>query len=331
MTNDEKYLLRCLQLAKNGLGTTYPNPLVGSVIVSDNDHILGEGWHYQSGMHHAEVNAIASAQSKGYDIKDFKSATIYVNLEPCSHYGKTPPCASLIVEMQFKRVVIGTLDPHDKVAGKGVALLKEAGIEVRYGVRETECNELNKRFFNFHKNNKPYITLKWAQTQDGFIAPLQQEPEIPYWISNKKSKQRAHTLRAQEQAILIGMNTLLKDQPALTTREWYGTDLKKYIWATRAGQINTDIPENATIITTNDIQVLLEKLMEDQIQSIIIEGGTKTLQQFINADLWDQAIVFTAQGFLSKGVAAPNFIKEPLVVKSESLDTNLMTLYTPAL
>ena len=184
MTTEDKYMQRCLQLAQNGLGTTYPNPLVGSVIVSENDEIIGEGWHLKSGEPHAEVNAVRDAEKKGYDGDAFAKATIYVNLEPCSHTGKTPPCASMIVQKGFKKVVVGTLDPHDKVAGKGVALLKEAGIEVLVGVLEKECNELNKRFFTFHRKQRPYIILKWAETSDGFIAPETKNEQKPVWITN---------------------------------------------------------------------------------------------------------------------------------------------------
>ncbi|MEP6278545.1 MAG: bifunctional diaminohydroxyphosphoribosylaminopyrimidine deaminase/5-amino-6-(5-phosphoribosylamino)uracil reductase RibD, partial [Nonlabens ulvanivorans] len=188
MTVDEKYIQRCIQLAQNGLGTTYPNPLVGSVIVSENDEILGEGWHKKSGEPHAEVNAVRDAEKNGYGRDAFAKAVLYVNLEPCSHTGKTPPCASMIVKKGFKKVVIGSLDPHEKVAGKGVAILKEVGIDVTVGVLEKECNLLNKRFFTYHRKQRPYIILKWAETADGFIAPAQKDEQKPVWITNPYSR-----------------------------------------------------------------------------------------------------------------------------------------------
>ena len=187
---------RCIQLAKNGLGTTYPNPLVGSVIVYENK-IIGEGWHRQSGMPHAEVNAINGVKNKPL----LKNATIYINLEPCSHTGKTPPCANLIIEKQIKNVVIGCKDPNPKVAGNGIKLLIKSGLKVTYGILENECEHLNKRFFSFFLKKRPYIILKWAETLDGFISPNEKKEKKPVWISNKNSRQLVHQWRAEEQAI----------------------------------------------------------------------------------------------------------------------------------
>lgn len=223
MITHEKYMQRCLQLAQNGLGTTYPNPLVGSVIVSDQGNILGEGWHIKSGEPHAEVNAVVDAEQKGCGGDAFAKATLYVNLEPCSHTGKTPPCASMIVEKGFKKVVVGTLDPHDKVAGKGITLLRNAGIEVTVGILEDECNQLNKRFFTYHKEQRPFIILKWAGTADGFIAPAVKNEQKPVWITNEYSRQLSHKLRTEEQAILVGARTVIDDNPSLTCRDWNGT------------------------------------------------------------------------------------------------------------
>ena len=196
---------RCIQLAKNGLGTTYPNPLVGSVVVHNNK-IIGEGWHYKAGQPHAEVNAVKSIEN----LKLLKEATIYVSLEPCSHYGKTPPCADLIIESGIKKVVVGSLDPNPKVAGRGIKRLMEAGCGVIVGILEDECNELNKRFFTFHQKKRPFIFLKWAQTADGFIAPKSEtrSETKPIWITNEFSRQMVHKMRAQEQAILAGTHRL---------------------------------------------------------------------------------------------------------------------------
>ena len=209
---------RCIELAKKGLGNTYPNPLVGSVIVNDGS-IIGEGWHHKAGEAHAEINAIDSVNDPGL----LSSSTIYVSLEPCSHFGRTPPCASRIVSEGIKKVVIGSTDPNPKVSGKGIQMLRDAGCEITIGVLEKECDILNKRFFTFQQKKRPYIFLKWAQTTDGFIAPLERGKKTePVWISNPFSKQLVHKMRAHEAAILVGTQTVIDDNPSLTTREWDG-------------------------------------------------------------------------------------------------------------
>src|SRR4051812_40506857 len=197
---------RCIELAKNGLGTTYPNPLVGSVIVH-NDKIIGEGWHKKSGEAHAEVNAVNSVKDKSL----LKEATIYVSLEPCSHFGKTPPCCDLIIANGIPNIVIGTIDSNSKVAGTGIEKLNEAGKNVTVGILEKQCRELNKRFFTFHEKKRPYIILKWAQSQDGFIAPLSKNEQKPVWITNAFSRQLVHKWRSEEHAILIGSQTVIDD------------------------------------------------------------------------------------------------------------------------
>ena len=217
MTTDELYMQRCLFLARKAIGYTYPNPLVGSVIVHKGK-IIGEGWHTKVGEPHAEVNAIASVKDKSL----LKESTLYVNLEPCAHFGKTPPCADLIIEKKIPKIVIGCIDINSKVAGKGIERLRQAGREVIVGVLEAESQALNKRFFTFHAQKRPYIILKWAQTRDGFIAPLQQTQQAPVWISNAFSQQLTHLWRAQEGAILVGKHTVEKDNPSLTTRHWVG-------------------------------------------------------------------------------------------------------------
>jgi len=218
MTYDLKYMSRCLQLAQNGVGHVSPNPMVGAVLVC-NDIIIGEGSHLRYGEAHAEPNAINAVKNKQL----LAQSTLYVNLEPCSHYGKTPPCANLIVQSQIPRVVIGTLDPNPKVAGRGVEILRKAGVEVVVGVLEDECRELNKRFFIFQERNRPYVLLKWAQTADGFIDRNRtSKSELPLAISNETTKMLTHKMRSENQAILVGANTVLLDNPSLTVRNWSG-------------------------------------------------------------------------------------------------------------
>ncbi|PRZ28093.1 bifunctional diaminohydroxyphosphoribosylaminopyrimidine deaminase/5-amino-6-(5-phosphoribosylamino)uracil reductase RibD [Flavobacterium granuli] len=326
----EKYLRRCIELAKNGLGTTYPNPLVGSVIVY-NDQIIGEGWHKKAGEPHAEVNAIHSVKDKSL----LQKATIYVSLEPCSHFGKTPPCCDLIIQNKIPNVVIGTVDPNEKVAGKGIRKLIEAGIKVTVGVLENECNELNKRFFTFHQKKRPYLILKWAESQDGFIAPniISRKEQYgsekkPVWITNPYSRQLVHKWRSEEQAILIGTKTALEDNPKLDVRDWTGNhpvrvilDQNNRIPKTNhifdnqtktviiCGKI-TDADSKNTIFESIDFEQniapqLTKLLFKHQIQSVIIEGGSQTLQTFIDANLWDEARVFIGNSILGDGIKAP--------------------------
>jgi len=333
---------RCIQLAKNGLGTTYPNPLVGSVIVCNNS-IIGEGWHYQAGQPHAEVNAIASVA----DTSLFSEATIYVSLEPCSHFGKTPPCADLILSKGIKKVVIGTTDPNPKVAGRGIKKLMEAGCDVVVGVMETECNELNKRFFTFQQKKRPYIILKWAQTANGFIAPTIRNAQKPVWITNEFSRQVAHKLRAEEQAILVGTNTVKEDNPSLTTRDWYGNnplrliiDRKNYlekdlaVYNTESDTIIfTEKPTEAFKNTSFEILVFDEHLAtticnvlyKKNIQSLIVEGGAQTLQTFIDTALWDEAFVFEGKSVFKEGVKAPNF--NGILLKQKNISDDVLFHY----
>jgi|SRR5690625_642474 len=322
----EKYMRRCIQLAKNGLGKTYPNPLVGSVIIW-NDKIIGEGWHQQSGKPHAEVNAIRSVKNP----EKLKDSTMYVSLEPCSHYGKTPPCSDLIIQHQIKKVVIGTTDPNPQVAGEGIKKLKAHGLRVETGILEEECKDLNKRFFTFQTQKRPYVILKWAQTQDGFIAPASQEIGKPIWISNAYSKQLVHKWRSEEQSILVGLNTALKDNPQLNTRLWEGEnptrilidkDLKSLSYPDlhlldqkietiifcKKPQKNQENLIFEGIDFHKDIpEQILARLYEHDLQSIIIEGGQKTLQAFIDANLWDEARVFTGSSYFKDGIKAPYF------------------------
>ena len=325
MNIHEKYIKRCIKLAKNGLGTTYPNPLVGSVIVHKNS-IIGEGWHQKAGAPHAEVNAVNSVKDESL----LKKSTIYVSLEPCSHFGKTPPCSDLIIAKGIKKVVIGTIDPFAEVAGRGIKKLMEAGCEVQVGVLEQECQDLNKRFFTFHQKKRPYIILKWAQTIDGFIAPKIQEKREPVWITNQYSKQLVHKWRSEEQSILVGTNTAIADNPKLNTRLWKGENPVRVVIdkdlkipqesALFDGTIKTIVlTENEKKSDNNNLAFekldfqqalpnqICEVLYRHNLQSVIIEGGARTLQTFIDNNLWDEARVFTGISEFHKGVKAPEF------------------------
>lgn len=341
MTTHEFYMKRCIALAKNGLGTTYPNPLVGSVIVHDGK-IIGEGWHKKAGEPHAEVNAVNSVKDKSL----LKDATIYVSLEPCSHFGKTPPCCDLIIANKIPNVVIGTIDPFAKVAGNGVKKLIENGKKVTIGILEDECNELNKRFFTFHQKNRPYIILKWAETADGFTAPLKKEEKAPVWITNPYSRQLVHKWRTEEQAILVGTNTVLDDNPKLDARDFKGNNPIRVVWD-KSNKItekfhvkNQIIPsffvteiknltEKENIYYKNTIfDALLAKktldiLFKKNIQSVIVEGGSQTLQSFIDANLWDEARVFVSENNFNEGIIAPklpkNRISTSLLIEKDEL------------
>lgn len=328
----EKYIKRCIDLAKNGIGATYPNPMVGSVIVLD-DVIIGEGWHQKAGEPHAEVNAINSVKDKSL----LKEATMYVSLEPCSHFGKTPPCSNLIVNSGIKNVVIGTIDSNSLVRGKGVEHLRANGCNVVVGVLEDKCYKLNKRFFTYHSKKRPYIILKWAETVDGFIDKLRNNnsDKSPNWISNSYSQQLVHKMRAQEQAILVGTNTVLNDNPSLTTRFWKGVNpirviLDRTLKITKEftvfdGRVKTIIftevkneglaKENIFFeridFSKNVPNQICEVLYKYEIQSLIIEGGAKVLQSFIKANLWDEAYVYTGNVNFSKGIKAPELNKIP--------------------
>jgi diaminohydroxyphosphoribosylaminopyrimidine deaminase / 5-amino-6-(5-phosphoribosylamino)uracil reductase len=330
MTTHEFYMKRCIELAKNGLGTTYPNPLVGSVIVHEGK-IIGEGWHKKAGEPHAEVYAVKSVKDKSL----LKEATIYVSLEPCSHFGKTPPCCNLIIANEIPNVVVGSVDPFAKVAGSGIKKLVENGKNVTVGILEDECNELNKRFFTFHQKQRPFIILKWAETTDGFIAPISKEEKAPVWITNQYSRQLVHKWRTVEQAILVGTNTVLYDNPKLDARDFSGNNpirivldksgkisenynvknnLQKTIFITESKNfISTEncIYEN-TIFDTDLTSSICSILYKQEIQSVIIEGGSKTLQSFINANLWDEARVFIGQTTFQNGTIAPIISGNPV-------------------
>lgn len=333
-----------MQIAQNAIGISRPNPAVGAVIVHENI-IIGESFTSVYGGNHAEVNAINSVKNK----EILKNATIYVTLEPCSHFGKTPPCADLIVKHQFKKVVIGCIDSNSLVAGKGIERLQNAGIEVIVGVLENECREHHKRFFTFQEKKRPYIVLKWAQTKDGFIAPESKNEQKPIWISNQYSRQLVHKFRAQEQAILVGTKTVLDDNPALNLRDWFGNhptrividkDLKisknlfvydetaKTIFLTAFKNVPKNTSENLFFegidFDKNVAKQICDVMQKHQIQSVLIEGGTKTIQTFIDENLWDEARVFESEITFDKGVKAPvisSKIASEMTIKNDSLKT----------
>jgi len=321
MLIQEMYMKRCIHLALKGLGSVAPNPMVGCVIVYEGK-IIGEGYHQVFGGPHAEVNAINSVENNEL----LKDSVLYVSLEPCNHHGKTPPCSDLIIKHKIPEVVIGCTDSFEKVAGKGIEKLKNTGIKVTTGVLENECRTLNKRFFTFHEKKRPYIILKWAQTQDGFISRLEQDIQNNNWITGEESKILSHQLRISEQAILIGTNTARIDNPELTARLISGKNPLRIILdkdlslpgnlhifdqstpTLIINSIKNEILPNLEYIKTewkNVIQEILNVLYKKEITSLIIEGGAYTLNSFIAAGLWDEAMIFTGNKKFEKGIKAP--------------------------
>jgi len=332
---------RCIFLASKALGKTAPNPLVGCVIVHENK-IIGEGLHEYYGGPHAEVNAINSVKNKNL----LKKAVLYVNLEPCSHFGKTPPCTNLIVNMQIPKVVIGHSDPFEKVCGKGIEKLKNAHIDLVTGILTNECRELNKRFLTFHEKKRPYIILKWAQTFDGFISPLNKTKCQPYWISNEFQRIYAHKLRTEEQAIMIGTNTAIDDNPHLTSRLWEGKNPIRIVLDNKLrlpNHLHIFDDSTPTIIFTsknnkkttslnteyikinfenNVIPEIFNCLYKKRIQSVLVEGGRTLLQSFIDAGLWDEAYIFTGIKEFKQGIKAPvieGHVSKELIYGTEKL------------
>ena len=314
---------KCIELAQRGLGNTYPNPLVGSVVVSNNK-VIGSGWHQKAGEAHAEVHAIRSV----LDTRALPSSTLYVNLEPCSHHGKTPPCTDLIIQSGIRHVVVGMLDPFEKVNGQGIQKLRDAGIKVDVGVEEKSCKTLNRRFLTAIKSKRPYVILKWAKTQDGYISPKHKKKNQPVWISNSISRTLAHQWRAEEQSILIGSQTAVDDNPSLTTRridgpsptrilidpnekinrnaKLFAADQKVIVYTNNHSRIDEHIYYVSIDFSGNGLKQILSDLHLKNIQSVLVEGGAKTLQYFIDAGMWDEAKVFTGQGTFGDGVLAPD-------------------------
>ncbi len=331
MTTHEKYIKRCIEIAKNGLGTVRSNPMVGCVIVYNNK-IIGEGFTSPYGGNHAEVNAINAVKDKTL----LKEATIYVTLEPCSHYGKTPPCSDLIIKHKIPNVVVGCIDDNIKVAGKGIKKLIDANCNVTVGVLEDACKKHHKRFFTFHNQKRPYIILKWAETSDGFIAPKNRKEQKPVWITNKHSRQLVHKWRAEEQAILVGTNTVFQDNPSLTVRDWKGNNpirivLDKDLKLSKKFSIFNNKAETI-VINKNNIdfskhisQQICDILYKNDISSVIIEGGQKTLQTFIDENLWDEARVFIGPAEFKEGILAPKFLGK--LISEEKITSDILKTY----
>ncbi|WP_420322830.1 bifunctional diaminohydroxyphosphoribosylaminopyrimidine deaminase/5-amino-6-(5-phosphoribosylamino)uracil reductase RibD [Flagellimonas sp.] len=335
-----------MELGKKGLGNTAPNPMVGSVIVYQNK-IIGEGFTSPYGGNHAEVNAIESVADKSL----LSKSTLYVTLEPCSHHGKTPPCADLIAKHQIPEVVIGLKDPHSKVSGRGIEKLQQAGCSVQLGILESECRWHHRRFLTFHEENRPYIVLKWAESKDGFIAPdpskRKKNPQ-PFWITNTYSKQLVHQWRSQEQAILVGTNTVLEDNPKLTARNWKGKHPVRVIldsglripkeFHAMDGSVRTIVltqkEDRSKHVDKVDYEVIdfskplasqiCKVLHKHQITSLLVEGGSQTLQTFLEENLWDEAKVFTGPVTFENGISAPKVsgnLKERISILSDTLAT----------
>lgn len=321
MTKDEKYIRRCIQLARNGMRNAAPNPMVGAVIVH-NDRIIGEGYHARCGEGHAEVNAIRSVKDESL----LQESTIYVSLEPCSHYGKTPPCADLIIRKGIPRVVVGCVDPFSLVSGRGIQKLKDAGIDVKVGVLEAECQQLIKRFVTFNTQQRPYITLKWAESADGFI-DINREEGQPVVLSTPITSMYVHKQRAEHHAILVGRKTALLDNPSLTTRNWYGknpvrlvidkeltlpTSLKLFdgsaptwIFTAQDKASTSQVIYFKLDFSRSILPQILQKLYENKLQALLVEGGSRLLQSFIDEGLWDEIYTEHSAKVLENGVKEP--------------------------
>ncbi|MBQ7192394.1 MAG: bifunctional diaminohydroxyphosphoribosylaminopyrimidine deaminase/5-amino-6-(5-phosphoribosylamino)uracil reductase RibD [Paludibacteraceae bacterium] len=337
MVINENIMLRCLQLAQLAQYDVAPNPMVGAVLVDEKTHrIAAEGWHQYFGGPHAEVNCFLDAQAKG--ITDFSGYTLYVSLEPCSHYGKTPPCADLIIKKGVRRVVVGLLDPNPQVAGNGIRKLKEAGIEVVVGVKEKECRHLNRRFLCLHEKNRPYIILKWAQSEDGFIDIVRTKEQAlttpPARLSDDVTKQLVHQMRAENMAIMVGTRTVLLDNPRLLTTHWSGPNPiritidrnhilppDRRIFSPDAETIvYTDLPND----NTDALKTIIADLAKRHIHSLLVEGGTTLLNTFLRNNLYDEVHIEIAPVRLHQGIQAPLF---PIADMQMLLNTNGHILY----
>jgi len=328
VNEDEKYIQRCIDLAYLGQGKVAPNPMVGCVIVKDGI-IIGEGYHENFGGSHAEINAIRNV---GNDAA-IQGATIFVSLEPCTHFGKTPPCTLAILALKPKRLVIGSRDTNPSVAGKGIDRLKREGIEVVEGILEEECRALNKRFFTFHEKRRPYVILKWAQTKDGFLDRNREDDEVGiHWISSPETKVLVHKWRSEEQGILVGRNTILNDNPSLTVREFSGSNPTRIVIDSNlklskdVGVFSNEAPtlvfnrvKNAQEGSTEWIKIsetstklILEELYKRNILSVLVEGGSRTLQYFIIDNVWDEARVIVSDTLFKEGMRAPVLTKTPM-------------------
>lgn len=340
MTPDELLIQRTFDLALMGVGFVSPNPRVGCVLVKDGE-VIGEGWHKKYGEAHAEVNAVASVADKN----QLAGSTVYVSLEPCSHFGKTPPCSDLLIQHGVKKVVISNLDSNPLVAGEGIKKLKEAGIEVITGVLEKEGRELNKRFFTYHEKQRPYVMLKWAQTSDGFIAHSNYESR---WISSEFSRQLVHKWRSEEDAVLVGTKTAAHDNPNLTVRDWSGRNPTRLVidrflrLSDKLNLFDKSVPtvcfnllkheehSNLKLVRLDErdfISHLLSWLYKEKIQSLIVEGGNQTLSFFIESGLWDEARIFTSLRSFHQGIRGPSLQGGDLISR-EQISTDMLQIYS---
>ncbi|MBL6874588.1 MAG: bifunctional diaminohydroxyphosphoribosylaminopyrimidine deaminase/5-amino-6-(5-phosphoribosylamino)uracil reductase RibD [Flavobacteriales bacterium] len=338
MKTHEYFIQKCISLARKGALDVSPNPMVGCVIVNDGE-IIGEGYHKEFGKNHAEVNAINSVKDKS----TLRKSILYVNLEPCCHHGKTPPCTDLIIKYNIQKVVIGCKDTFSKVSGKGIKKLKDNSVDVIYGVLEKDCVELNKRFFCYHIKKRPYIILKWAKSKDNFIAPINQEK--PFWMTSEKSKKLVHSWRAEEDAILVGRKTVVADNPFLTVRTSKGKnpkriiidkklllDIKSNVFDNQADTIVFNNIKSAIIDKTTYLKADFNNLNEDilnqlynrNILSLIVEGGAITINSFIATNLYDEIRVFTSDKLLKNGVNSPELpdinLIETSIINNDKLE-----------
>jgi diaminohydroxyphosphoribosylaminopyrimidine deaminase/5-amino-6-(5-phosphoribosylamino)uracil reductase len=344
-SDDNKYMRRCLGLACMAEGMTYPNPLVGSVVVHEGK-IIGEGYHLKAGGPHAEVIAVNSVAEK----EKLAASTLYVNLEPCSHHGKTPPCADFIIANSIPRIVVGSTDTSDKVSGRGVDKLRNAGCEVITGILETECRRVNRRFFTFNEKKRPYITLKWAQSADGYIDILRTSDNEtrPTWISGKPERVLVHKWRSSEQAILVGAGTIRADNPKLNIREWKGINPLRIVLSgsgifNKKSSVNkangktvvfthnmdADIPGSEKVELNNDESAavqIISYLYRAGIQSLLIEGGAAVLSHFIHNGLWDEARIFRGSVYFKSGVRAPAL--KGTLISATAFTGSLLEIYT---
>jgi diaminohydroxyphosphoribosylaminopyrimidine deaminase/5-amino-6-(5-phosphoribosylamino)uracil reductase len=334
------FMRRCLELSVAAEGMTYPNPMVGSVIVH-NGNIIGEGFHKKAGLPHAEVNAINAVVQK----EQLKDSTLYVNLEPCSHHGKTPPCADFIITNKIPRVVVGAVDTSSKVSGEGIRRLREAGVEVLTGILEDKSRWVNRRFFRFNENNRPWIVLKWAKSSDGFLdlERAQGSTPIPYWISGQPERVLVHRWRSYEQAILAGAGTIRADKPRLNVREWAGKSPLVLILSS-SGNINPVSIHGSKVVFTHNsgVQIkgaeivtmnteepssvqIVRYLFEKGLQSLFVEGGSQVLNHFISTAMWDEARIFTGRKNFGKGIASP--LLSGTLISSREFEGSLLQTY----
>ncbi len=304
------YIARCIEIARRGEYYVAPNPMVGAVLVDADGKILAEGWHEKYGEGHAEVNCFKAAESRNTEIPEYRNCTLFVSLEPCSHYGKTPPCAKLIIEKGVGRVVVGMLDPNPLVAGKGVQMLRDAGIEVIVGVLEKECRELNKRFLCLYEKHRPYVILKWAQTNDGFI-DIKRTNGSPLKISTPATKEIVHRMRAENMAIMVGTNTVLLDNPRLLNTHWEGRNpirvtIDRHNRIPADARIFSDESETIVYRECTDWPYILSDLAKRNIHSILVEGGLTLLTHILETGIWDEMHVEVAPELtIGDGVKAP--------------------------